>query len=102
MSVNRLRSELGIILALGRSPSNVVAPIVGSVVLLEALGISTVTAAASWASRFVERLLLALPPHDVATFLTAALLLAVVGALAGYVPARRASRIDPMQVLRQD
>lgn len=47
-------------------------------------------------------LLFGLPPRDIATLLTAALLLTGVGALAGYVPARPASRIDPMQVLRQD
>jgi ABC-type lipoprotein release transport system permease subunit len=47
-------------------------------------------------------LLFHLEPRDPVTFASAALLLAVVGALAGWLPARRASRIDPTQVLREE
>jgi len=53
-----------------------------------------------WASRFVETLVYGLEPRDPATFTIAAVVLAVVGAVAGWLPAQRASRIDPAEVLR--
>jgi ABC-type antimicrobial peptide transport system permease subunit len=48
----------------------------------------------------VSTLLFGLPPRDPATILTAALVLSAIGAMAGYLPARRAARIDPARVLR--
>jgi ABC-type antimicrobial peptide transport system permease subunit len=53
-----------------------------------------------WLSRFVEALLFGTAPRDPTTLAAAALILIVVGALAGWIPARRASRIDPARVLR--
>jgi ABC-type antimicrobial peptide transport system permease subunit len=54
-----------------------------------------------WASRFVTTLLLfGLEPRDPATLVAALLVLGGIGALAGWLPARRASRIDPARVLR--
>lgn len=57
--------------------------------------------AAWWASRFVSALLFGLAPTDPATIAGAMILLAAVGTLAGYVPARRAAQIDPAEVLRE-
>ena len=56
--------------------------------------------ASMWAARFVETLLFGLARRDPMTIGMAALILTAVGALAGWIPARRASRIDPAQVLR--
>ena len=53
-----------------------------------------------WASRFVAALLYRLAPRDPATMIGAAVVLAAVGAIAGWIPARRASQIDPAEVLR--
>jgi ABC-type antimicrobial peptide transport system permease subunit len=54
----------------------------------------------AWAATFVSTLLYELQPRDPQTFATAGLVLAAIGALAGWLPARRASRIDPAIVLR--
>jgi ABC-type antimicrobial peptide transport system permease subunit len=53
-----------------------------------------------WASKFVATLLYGLEPRDPVTLIASAIVLASVGALAGWLPARRASRIDPAEVLR--
>ena len=53
-----------------------------------------------WASRYIGSLLYGLEPRDPATFVSAALVLVAVAACAAWLPARRASRIDPMRVLR--
>jgi putative ABC transport system permease protein len=54
-----------------------------------------------WASTFLASLLYGLEPRDPATLIGAALTLAAVGAIAGWLPAWRASRIDPAEVLRE-
>jgi ABC-type antimicrobial peptide transport system permease subunit len=53
-----------------------------------------------WASKFVATLIYDLEPRDPATLVGAAVVLGTVGAVAGWLPARRASRIDPAEVLR--
>ena len=53
-------------------------------------------------SKFVAALLFGLEPNDAPTFAAAAAVLAAVGALAGWLPAYRASRIDPAEVLREN
>jgi len=57
--------------------------------------------ASLWAARFAGSLLFGLEPRDPVTLAAAAAVLAGVGALAGWLPARRASRIDPARVLRE-
>jgi putative ABC transport system permease protein len=54
-----------------------------------------------WAARFVTTLLYGLQPRDPLTLAAAAAILGAIGALAGWIPARRASRIDPARVLRE-
>jgi ABC-type lipoprotein release transport system permease subunit len=53
-----------------------------------------------WAAKFVKTLLYGLDARDPATFVAAAAVLMLVAAVAAWLPARRASRIDPMRVLR--
>lgn len=72
-----------------------------SVAWLVGLGAVAGAAVSLWAARFVSTLLYGLEPGDPATLAGAILILAAVGALAGCLPARRASRIDPMRVLRE-
>jgi putative ABC transport system permease protein len=54
-----------------------------------------------WASKFVATLLYGLEPRDPTTLVGAAVVLGIVGAAAGWIPAFRASRIDPAAVLRE-
>jgi ABC-type antimicrobial peptide transport system permease subunit len=54
-----------------------------------------------WASKFVASLLYGLEPRDPATLIGAAMVLSAVGGVAGWLPAWRASRIDPAEVLRE-
>jgi ABC-type antimicrobial peptide transport system permease subunit len=68
------------------------------------IGLGTVLGgiASFWGARLSETLLFGLTPHDPASFAGAALVLAAVGLLAGWLPARRAARIDPAAVLRSE
>jgi len=99
--VNRRRAEIGVRMALGADPSGVIRLVLGRLVLLMAFGVAAGLALSWWTSRFVSTLLFGLGPRDPATFAAAAILLAAIGLLAGWIPARRASRIDPVRVLRE-
>jgi putative ABC transport system permease protein len=99
-SVNRRRGEIGIRMALGANGGAIVRMVLNRVGVLVAVGIAIGTAASVWASRFVASFLYGFEPSDPATFAVAALVLSLVAAVAGWLPARRASRIDPAAVLR--
>jgi predicted permease len=99
-AVSRRRTEIGIRMALGAGPASAVKLVLLRVALLVGLGVAAGAGIALWASRFVSTLLFGLQPRDPATILTAALVLSAIGAMAGYLPARRAARIDPARVLR--
>jgi ABC-type antimicrobial peptide transport system permease subunit len=70
------------------------------VTLLVGIGVVVGAGASAWAAKFVATLLYGLEPRDPITLIGAALVLGTVGALAGWLPAHRASRIDPAEVLR--
>jgi ABC-type antimicrobial peptide transport system permease subunit len=78
----------------------VVRLVLSRVSLLVGAGVLVGAGLSLWASRFVATLLYGLQPGDPVTFASAIVVLAGVGALAGWIPAFRASRIDPAQVLR--
>ena len=69
--------------------------------VIVAIGVAVGLATALWAGRYVKAVLYGLPAHDPLTIAAAVGLIAVVSALAGGLPARRASRVDPMEALRQ-
>jgi ABC-type antimicrobial peptide transport system permease subunit len=71
------------------------------VALVLGFGVLIGTAASIWASKFIVTLLYGLVPRDPATLIASAAVLATVGALAGALPAYRASRVDPAEVLRE-
>ena len=101
-SVNQRTKEIGIRMAVGASARDVQVRIIAHTLWLAAAGM-TIGAAASWLlARAGSGLLFGVTPTDPLTFLAMLLVLTVVAALAGYVPARRASRIDPMVALRLD
>jgi putative ABC transport system permease protein len=100
-AVTQRRTEIGVRMALGAAASGVMRLVLGKAFRLVALGLVLGTAASLWAARFVSSLLFGLEARDVPTLLVAALTLAGVCLLAAGLPARRASRIDPAQVLRE-
>jgi predicted lysophospholipase L1 biosynthesis ABC-type transport system permease subunit len=96
------RREIGIRIALGATTPVVITFAVARVLRLIALGIAVGLLVSLWSTRFVASLLFGVPPHDVSTFLAAALLLTTVGCLATWLPAQRAARVDPMIALRAE
>ncbi len=100
-AVNRRRREIGVRMALGADAAGVVRLVLSRVGLLLGAGVLAGAALSLWLSRFVEALLYGLRPRDPLTLAGAALVLAAVGLLAAGLPARRAARIDPAQVLRE-
>jgi putative ABC transport system permease protein len=100
-AVAQRRAEIGVRMALGAAASGVVRLVLGRAFRLVAVGLALGTAASLWAARFVSSLLFGLQARDVPTLLVAAAVLAGICLLAAGLPARRASRIDPAQVLRE-
>jgi len=101
-SVNQRTQEIGIRMALGASARNVQAGIVRHTLALAAAGMA-IGAVASWIlGRWVSGLLYGVTATDPVTFAAMLIVLTSVAALAGYLPARRASRIDPIVALRAD
>ena len=101
-SVGRCRREIGISIALGALPSSLVRQVVGRVALLVVLGIALGAAVSLWASQFAEQLLFGMKPRDPLTLVGAAAVMAAIGALAGWLPAYRTTRIEPAEVLREE
>ncbi|MEI9978110.1 MAG: ABC transporter permease [Edaphobacter sp.] len=101
-NVARRTSEIGVRMALGARTRQVLWMILGESSSLAVFGIAIGLAAAFGLTRFVRAMLYGLGPTDPATFIPAALLLLAIALAAGYGPARRASRIDPMQALRHE
>jgi predicted permease len=100
--VTQRAREIGIRVALGAVFGNVVWLVMREVVLLVAAGIAVAVPLALALSRFIGSALYGIAPTDPAAIATAALLLAGVAMLAGFVPARRAASADPLDVLRYE
>ena len=100
-SVSTRRREIGIRMALGARPAGIVRMVVVRVATLVGLGVALGTIASLWAAQFVDKLLFGLRPNDPITFVAASLVLAAIGVIAGWLPARRAARIQPADVLRE-
>jgi predicted permease len=101
-TVTRRRNEIGIRMALGAEPRNVVGLVLSSVAIITIAGLIVGAAASVGTGRFINSLLYNLASSDTTMIAITAVTLAAAAALAGYLPARRASRIDPMAALREE
>jgi len=101
-SVARQVGEIGIRMALGAQRGSVVWMVLRRVLLLTAVGLAISVPVALSASRLVKSFLFETQPNDPATLALAGVVLLSAAILAGYAPARRASRIDPLAALRQE
>lgn len=100
-NVARRRREIGVRMALGARPATVVGMIVSEAFLLVVVGVCIGGAVAFGLSRFVEGVLFGVAQADPLTVGVAVVVMAVVSSGAGYLPARRASRVDPARVLNE-
>ncbi len=101
-SVTRRTNEIGVRVALGASHGNVLRQIVLQGMRPVVVGIATGVAGAVGLSRFMSTLLFGVAPTDPVTFAGVAVLLAMAGLGACYLPARRALRVDPVAALREE
>jgi len=101
-NVTRRTTEIGIRMALGAQRASVLQMVMRESLILVAIGVAIGIAAALGSGRFVEALLFGLAPTDATTSVAAIAVMVGVSALAGYLPARRPSRLDPMTALRHD
>jgi predicted permease len=99
-AVTSRTSEIGIRMALGAQPLEVLAMVMRESLAIVGIGIAAGLAAALAAGRLVASMLYGVEARDVRSILLAALAMTIVAAIAAYIPARRAARVDPMVALR--
>ena len=101
-SVSRRTNEIGIRVALGAQSADILKQVLGEGARLAAAGLALGLAASIIATRFLGTLLFGVKPTDPLTFATVAAILTAVALTACYLPARRATRVDPLVALRYE
>ncbi len=101
-SVSQRTREIGVRMALGAPRGNVLSLVLGNGLRLAAIGIAAGVIGAVLAGYLLRSVLFGVQPWDVGTLLLVAAILSAVCVLASYVPARRASRLDPMKALHYE
>jgi predicted permease len=101
-SVTRQTQEIGIRMALGSSAGRVQRQVLSNTLRLACIGIVLGIAASLATAKLITAMLFEVSPWDTATFLAMAVVLLAVATLSGYIPALRASRINPMVALRSN
>jgi ABC-type antimicrobial peptide transport system permease subunit len=100
--VSQRSKEIGVRMALGAHTGSVLRLILTRGIKLTATGLALGTLGAIAATRLVAGMLFEIQPHDVTTYVGVAAGLGLLSLAATYIPARRATTIDPVVVLRQD
>jgi ABC-type antimicrobial peptide transport system permease subunit len=95
-------SEFGIRIAMGARPSDVIGMVLGQGLMLGAIGVVLGAAGAFALTRLIRGLLFGISSFDPLTFAVMAVVLAAVTLVACWLPARRATRVDPMVALRYE
>jgi len=101
-SVQQRTQELGVRMALGAQASNLRNMVIGQGMALTLIGVVIGTAGAFWLTRFLASFLFGVKTLDPIAFIATPLLLSAVALLSIWMPARRATRVDPMQALRTE
>jgi predicted permease len=101
-AVARRTNEIGIRMALGAQSQNVLWLVLREALGLVGIGVFVGLVAALFVTQMAEKMLFGLKPNDPLTLVGATLLLLAIGTLAGFLPARRAARVDPMVALRDE
>ena len=101
-SVTQKTQEIGVRMALGATAGRVLRDVMTGTLRLTLTGIALGTVASLVVARLIASLLFSTSPWDMRTFLAMVAALLTVALIAGYVPARRASRVSPMSALRND
>jgi predicted permease len=96
------QAEFGIRMALGAQPASILRMVMADVIVVMAGGLAAGLAMALVSVKVLQRLLFGLEPRDGATILSALCLLSAMALLAGYLPARRATQVDPVIALRSE
>jgi putative ABC transport system permease protein len=98
--VSRRTREIGIRMALGAHPSQVMRTVLAGGMTLVGIGAAAGLIASQFSARLLQSLLFGVSAHDVGAYAAVVVGIAAVGFLANYIPARRASRVDPTTALR--
>jgi putative ABC transport system permease protein len=99
-SVAQRTHEIGVRMALGAQPADLLRMIIGRATLLGVVGLGMGLSGAWWLTRLISSLLYGVSPSDPLTLGAVSVLVLVVAALASWIPARRAAKLDPLSALR--
>jgi ABC-type antimicrobial peptide transport system permease subunit len=101
-SVSQRTQEIGVRMALGATTHSVFRMMIGDALRLVTIGVVTGVVAAAWLSQFLTSMLFQTGRFDLLTFAVTALVLALVAAMASFVPARRGMKVTPLEALRAE